>query len=468
MKLILQVMVVADGGDPVVLREVFSLERGALSLDTLGLGLAEGKDLLAGVQAALAAEQVSVEVAAQAPCPDCGTLRRCHDTRTIVMRTLFGTLRLPSPRWIHCSCRPQETATFSPVAAALAGRSTPELVYLEARFAAVMSFGLTVKLLGELLPLGRTLYPAEARRHVHAVAGRLEHELGAEQATFTEAGPDQREDQSRPARPLIVGIDGGYVHRAHQNSRRAGWFEVIVGKAIPADGPAKCFGFVQTHDTKPKRRLFELLCSQGMQPDGQVTFFTDGADDVRNLPRHLNPEAVHILDWFHVTMRITVMNQMAKSQGIHLPDRPDLAAHLARQLERLKWFLWNGNVTCARETVAGLADGLDVDDASPEQTKLVKELRKFAGYIEANAGSIPDYGKRYRAGETISTAFVESTVNQVISKRMVKKQQMKWTPSGAHLLLQVRTRVLNDDLAADFHRWYPNFTHTAEQHKLAA
>lgn len=121
-------MVEAGGGSPVVVREVFSLERGALSLDTLGLGLAEGKDLLAGVQAVVAAEQVNVELAAQAACPDCGSARRCHDTRTIVMRTLFGTLRLPSPRWIHCSCQPQPSTTFSPVAAALAGRSTPELV----------------------------------------------------------------------------------------------------------------------------------------------------------------------------------------------------------------------------------------------------------------------------------------------------------------------------------------------------
>jgi hypothetical protein len=41
---------------------------------------------------------------------------------------------------------------------------------------------------------------------------------------------------------------------------------------------------------------------------------------------------------------------------------------------------------------------------------------------------------------------------------MVKKQQMRWSPRGAHLLLQVRTRVLNDDLAADFARWYPGLT----------
>jgi len=41
---------------------------------------------------------------------------------------------------------------------------------------------------------------------------------------------------------------------------------------------------------------------------------------------------------------------------------------------------------------------------------------------------------------------------------MVKEQQMRWTPRGAHLLLQVRTRVLNDQLAGDFHRWYPGLS----------
>ena len=51
---------------------------------------------------------------------------------------------------------------------------------------------------------------------------------------------------------------------------------------------------------------------------------------------------------------------------------------------------------------------------------------------------------------------------------MVKKQQMRWTPRDAHLLLQVRTRVLNDDLADDFRRWRPGFTHTTDPEALAA
>jgi hypothetical protein len=70
-------------------------------------------------------------------------------------------------------------------------------------------------------------------------------------------------------------------------------------------------------------------------------------------------------------------------------------------------------------------------------------------------------GERYHRGERISTGFVESTANQVVSQRMVKKQQMQWAKSGAHLLLQIRTRVLNDDWETQFREWYPGFrSHT--------
>jgi hypothetical protein len=66
-----------------------------------------------------------------------------------------------------------------------------------------------------------------------------------------------------------------------------------------------------------------------------------------------------------------------------------------------------------------------------------------------------------RREKTISTAFVESTINQVVSKRFVKKQQMQWTPRGAHLLLQTRTKVLNEDIEDVFRGWVPFHTRTA-------
>jgi hypothetical protein len=73
-------------------------------------------------------------------------------------------------------------------------------------------------------------------------------------------------------------------------------------------------------------------------------------------------------------------------------------------------------------------------------------------YIDRNRAFIPNYGERYRYGERISTGFVRSIVNQVISKRFCKKQQMQVTKWGAHLLLQTRVKTLNQGLWIVFQR----------------
>jgi hypothetical protein len=381
------------------------------------------------------------------------------------------------------------------------------LRYLEGKLAGLTSYGLSATVLGETLPLGRPLHATSVRRHTQGIAQRLEQELGPEQPMFIDGCQAEWDKLPRPDLPLIVGLDSGYVHSSAQTSRKDGWFEVIAGKSIPAAGPPKCFGFVQTYDSKPKRRLFEVLKSQGMQMNQQVTFLTDGGEDVRELPLYLNPHAEHVLDWFHVTMRLTVLGQYAKSLPAVGADanarspksaRSTGAAHAAanladdeddqdgedgwedelgvvvtrtdveRELERLKWFLWHGNVFRALQLVGELELDLDVEWASAGQRKLLKAVTEFGGYLRANGAWLPNYGERYRAGEAISSAFVESTVNQVVSKRMVKKQQMRWTPRGAHLLLQVRTRVLNDDLADAFRRWYPAFTSAADLQEQVA
>ncbi len=285
--------------------------------------------------------QIADHLARQASCPCCDRRRFHKGARTVVLRTLFGTLRLRSPRLYHCPCQSQPTRTFSPLADVLSERTTPELVYLETKFAALVSYGLTVRLLEETLPLGRPLSPEGVRHHAHRVATRLEGNLGEEQVMLTEGCPLDWATLPRPDLPLTVGIDGGYVHSAAQTCRRDGWFGAIVGKSVTAAGDAKCFGFVQTYDTKPKRRLFEVLRSQGMQMNQQVTFLTDGGDDVRDLPLYLNPQAEHLLDWFHVTARITVMRQHAK--GLHATDGLS-AAEADTELERIKWYLWHGNV----------------------------------------------------------------------------------------------------------------------------
>ena len=160
-------------------------------------------------------------------------------------------------------------------------------------------------------------------------------------------------------------------------------------------------------------------------------------------------------------MRLTVLQQTAKelpettSDGVEIYT---LRKDVMRELERLKWFLWHGNVYRALQVVQSVEMGLDAAVANSSDAtarKLLKAVEEFHTYIENNKGFIPNYGERYRAGERICTGFVESTVNQVVRMRFCKRQQMQWGKRGAHLLLQTRVKTLNGELGAVFKRWYP-------------
>jgi hypothetical protein len=89
--------------------------------------------------------------------------------------------------------------------------------------------------------------------------------------------------------------------------------------------------------------------------------------------------------------------------------------------------------------------------------------REFGNSIAADRAFIPDDGDRQRNGERISTAFAESAVNQLASRRMLKQQQMRWTERGAHLSLQIRTQVPNGDLRKAFGHWYPGMKTRSEE-----
>ena len=67
------------------------------------------------------------------------------------------------------------------------------------------------------------------------------------------------------------------------------------------------------------------------------------------------------------------------------------------------------------------------------------------------------YTARRRRGEPISTAFVESAINEIVAKRMTKAQQMRWNRATVQPFLNVRTAVLNDALEDAFRQRYPGF-----------
>jgi hypothetical protein len=123
--------------------------------------------------------------------------------------------------------------------------------------------------------------------------------------------------------------------------------------------------------------------------------------------------------------------------------------------------LWHGHAPDAVDDIECPVDDvtaeLEDNPTSASLRKLAAALGEFATYIASNTGHIVNYGERFRAGERISTGFGESAINQIVDKRFDKRQSMRWTPRGAHLLLQTRTRVVNNDLDQLIRRCYPAF-----------
>ena len=207
------------------------------------------------------------------------------------------------------------------------------------------------------------------------------------------------------------------------------------------------------YDRKPKRRLFEVMRHQGLQANQDVTFLTDGGEEVRALTELVTLKAEHVLDWFHIAMRLTVLEQYARGVAHH--DETE-EARLLQELERTKWLLWPGNHCRAQQHADDLRDDVKALEMDyPHLRKFAQSAHEFAVYIRSNAGSLINYGERFRAGERISSAMAESTVNAVVSKRFAKRQQTQWTRRGAHLLLQTRTRALDGTLRLLLERWHP-------------
>ena len=152
------------------------------------------------------------------------------------------------------------------------------------------------------------------------------------------------------------------------------------------------------------------------------------------------------------TRRLTVLDQYAKGLVHH--DQ-ELGEEMRHKIERLKWALWHGNLYKALAKIDDIESLIyNFEETYPKFKQLAKAVEEFRTYIKNNGHLIPNYGERYRNGEAIATGFVESTVNQVVSQRFCKRQQMQWSKRGAHLL-QTRVKTLNGELGSLFKRWYP-------------
>src|SRR5262245_611557 len=379
----------ADEGGPDTIHDLAVLEKDCQRLAQLGLTLVEAKQLLTELRQHLGAHQAAALVTGRSQCEAWGVPRQRKAETTRLLRTLFGTVLLASPRLSHCRCQGHKATTCRPLTALLTESTTPALLFLGTRGASLLAYGMTARVLKDLLPVEGTLHATTAHHHPLAVARRGEEEWGEDEGVASASCPADGEPLSHPEGLLSVGLDGGDVRDWDQKRHH---FEASVGKAVPAAQPANCLGVVQCYDPKARQRLGAVVQSQGVPDTQPLTVLSDGGETVRPLPGPLPPPSEHLLDRVHLTLRLTVLRQYLK--GLRRLDQEG-GAGIQPQLGSGKWCLGPGKGKEALGRLGELARRIDhLTDTSPRCPRLKRALRQFRTYLENTRGFIPHSGKR--------------------------------------------------------------------------
>jgi hypothetical protein len=157
MRVKLQLVMCSDEDHEETVTEVITLNKNHQRLEHLGLTLAEAKQLLSTLQRHLLQYQVDTFLDPYSICPDCGALLKVKAYASRSFRTLFGTYKLDSPRLEHCDCTRRKTLSFRPLSALLTESVAPELLYIEAKWSSLVSYGMSLEALKDFLPLEVTL-----------------------------------------------------------------------------------------------------------------------------------------------------------------------------------------------------------------------------------------------------------------------------------------------------------------------
>src|SRR4051794_20798746 len=359
--------------------------------------------------------------------------------------SLFGDVPVRVRRLLVCPCHgPGEPKSFA--ALDLGTGPAPELAYVTAKFAALAPFGKVAALLSELLPLSGAQNAGTVRNRTLRVGQDVVQQHPTKNAELPAAPA---------AGPVVIGLDGGYVRSRHRPERP---FEVVAGKGIDARGAQHRFAFARHGPATASEAFRQALARAGVDADTPATVLCDGDAGLWRLQREALPGATIVLDWWHDAVRFEHARQAARGLGAGTADT-HLTDEAVRTLDRAKWCLWHGRWTGCRRKLTALCrwtKRTPMRDVAGSG-RLQQHVSELLGYLERNQAALVPYAARRRRGEPISTAFVESAVNEIVAKRMNKAQQMRWNRATVQPFLDVRTAVLNDTLEDAFRQRYPGF-----------
>jgi hypothetical protein len=255
----------------------------------LGLSLSESKRVLTRVQSEIVTRQFESMVHERRACACCLATPSIKDYQPIRFRSLFGDVDLRVPRYAKCGCAAAGTGPRTPQRRWISA----ELECVQSELAASLSYQRCAQVLRRLLPIGRGHSASTVRARTLRVGRRLDAELTASVAP-----------SPHPSSVTAVGLDGGYVR--HSAAEGGQSFEIIAGRVLAKGGLQRSVAFVRSVDKNSRTRVQHAVTALGGADDG-LRVFTDGDGTLRDLQLSVLPEATHVLDWYHLTRKLTVL-----------------------------------------------------------------------------------------------------------------------------------------------------------------
>lgn len=446
MRIVLKMIMQSDDAQVERETELIRLERGNRSEERppgLGMTMNEAKSLLASSQHAVVVAQSQRIVDEASHCAGCGAPLKVKDRRQIVYRTLFGKVRLSSPRLSACPCRGANSKqSFSPLASVLKDRSHPELLYLTTRWASILSYGTTSILLADVLPIGDAMSCSSIRNAVRRIGQGMDESATQERAPCAEVERKKLDRAHRvdSSHHLAVEVDAGYIRSTDRSEAGSRWFSATVARLVGTEGAGVCHAFVSKEVSFPAGRLDHFLGREGVDDASALAVISDGGEDMLGAGHYPYRASQQLLDWFHIAMRF---QHLWQALGSIDREAPQHLSSMRSLLEHAKWRLWHFQPVRCLAKLGYLRHDLETLADSEAKARAIQRLSALVKSLYRNERFLGDYASRYRAALPISSASAESVVNCVISKRFVKKQQMRWSATGANALLQIRCAVLN-------------------------
>jgi hypothetical protein len=431
----------------------------------IGLSISDGKQIMSTLQEFVVKQELAAYALGRRICPSCELFRPVKDYTTRKIRTVFGTVEVKNPRWMLCQrCHPGLCMAITVLDGICPDRATPELMELSARLGSMVPYRKAAELLAEFLPIESTEGHVTVRKRTLKVGSRLEEQSLRQERTNPPVTCERKQlELALPDDPLhefVVSVDTAHVRGNDPESARN--FEVVIarcGRGGRGTQPGHYFATTDTSQREIRARTLQALQTEGYAGHGEITILSDGAEIMKRLPRALPKPTTHIIDWFHVAMKIQPMQQIADHIVGNRSTPCERLVAIDRHIKRLKWKLWHGQVDRALSALERILLDMDFLGQTGDfsAARLHNLGQQLLTYIRSNRTAIVDYGARYRSGRRIATSLAESAVNSLVAKRMVKNQQMRWSQKGAHLLLQVRAAVTNGNLR-ERHREQPDIS----------